>query len=685
MVAGTSPRANHVKKVTKCSAPKSSLASKMATPPRFAVDFQVHVTQGLFRSTSVWVYRQFVLTGDTLDVFADGKTRRLHSFRVRDCSLVHVLGHYYNLKKKDRPKLLLSCPNVTLFRTFSALLDAAKASPQWQLPATNRWNQLMAVANSILDTELVKPTEGLSISLKATRDALAECPTAEEIYDKVLDMEAAYVADAAIVNFAHTVAMLHPVAYAKPRPPTQTSWRDKLHRCPHPACQEPLTLAQMHDIHLKDAAVVCPRCGSQLRYGVFQLADILGADPTMGTAPWTCLPRDGELSTFKSSLEKKVNAATYDRIVGAVDRRLQRADIDLVRAMVRQLDFVEKICSNIEYWTTPQVVHAAILRYHKFMRLFQVKHPSTTLVPTCDIDLVWHTHQTFPQDYRAYCKALCSMVLDHNDTMSKRNVVDGFAATCRLWATQFDEAYSSFPVATKDAAGERIRLPSHACRFVGVDEPLAGIPSATDDPAASKKLILVAVLGTPVMDSRVLPEKFWQRGQGSQGRTSSTTTPQPSPSKPTLRSPKTESKSTWLQTLWRLIQVALVILAAATLDYAKWTPALPLPTIDVVTPWIASVAVGGFILMGCFLCGAGRSRDSSSKSFSVAIPRVSISSSTGRRSSVAASTSSYTSRGSTTSYGTTYDYSGGSSWGGGDSGGGDSGGGGGCGGGCGGS
>ncbi|KAH9124984.1 hypothetical protein LEN26_009628 [Aphanomyces euteiches] len=654
----------------------------MATPPRFAVDFQVHVTQGLFRSTSVWVYRQFVLTGDTLDVFADGKTRRLHSFRVRDCSLVHVLGHYYNLKKKDRPKLLLSCPNVTLFRTFSALLDAAKASPEWQLPATNTWNQLMAVANSILDTELVKPTEGLSISsmtlakvqehvgrLKATRDALAECPTAEEIYDKLLDMEAAYVADAAIVNFAHTVAMLHPVAYAKPRPPTQTSWRDKLHRCPHPACQEPLTLAQMHDIHLKDAAVVCPRCGSQLRYGVFQLADILAADPTMGTAPWTCLPRDGELSTFKASMEKKVDAETYDRIVGAVVRRLERTDMDLVRAMVHHLDFVEKICSNIEYWTTPQVIHSAILRYHKFMRLFQVKHPSTTLVPTCDINLVWHTHQTFPQDYRAYCKALCSMVLEHNDAISKRNAVDGFAATCRLWATHFDEAYSSFPVATKDAGGERIRLPSHACRFVGVGEPLAGVPSAMDDPAASKKLIFVAVLGTPVIDSRVLPEKFWQRGQDNQGRRSSTTTPQPSPSKPTLRSPKTESKSTWLQTLWRLIQVALVLLAAATLDYAKWTPALPLPTIDVATPWIASVAAGGFFLMGCFLCGAGRSRGSSSKSYSVAIPRVSISSSTGRRSSVAASTSSYSSRRSTTSYSTTYDYSGGSSWGGGDSGG----------------
>ena len=43
--------------------------------------------------------------------------------------------------------------------------------------------------------------------------------------------------------------------------------------------------------------------------------------------------------------------------------------IDLVSGMYRQLDFVNKICSNYDYWNSAEVVATAVTRYTKFMSL----------------------------------------------------------------------------------------------------------------------------------------------------------------------------------------------------------------------------------------------------------------------------------------------------------------------------
>jgi hypothetical protein len=42
------------------------------------------------------------------------------------------------------------------------------------------------------------------------------------------------------------------------------------------------------------------------------------------------------------------------------------------------------------------------------------------LVPTLDVDLIWHTHMLSPLDYRDDCQAILGRVLSHDAQMEAR-------------------------------------------------------------------------------------------------------------------------------------------------------------------------------------------------------------------------------------------------------------------------
>eukprot|EP01036_Dinobryon_divergens_P031388 gene31388-40777_t len=116
--------------------------------------------------------------------------------------------------------------------------------------------------------------------------------------------------------------------------------------------------------------------------------------------------------------------------------------LDLIKGMYRQLTFANKICSNFDYWFNPTVVQASIARYFKFLHVI-ASHRGKTFVPTMDIDLVWHTHQTDPVNYSAYTKSLMGKVLNHDDTVGSEDLGKGYARTFIRWAQKYGEPYSS--------------------------------------------------------------------------------------------------------------------------------------------------------------------------------------------------------------------------------------------------
>ena len=117
-------------------------------------------------------------------------------------------------------------------------------------------------------------------------------------------------------------------------------------------------------------------------------------------------------------------------------------DFDLGAAVHRQARFAEKM-SQFNWLRSPAVVstlHNAIDRYDKFF--FLIAKFSGMMVPTLDVDLVWHTHQLSPAQYIAFSKATANgRFIDHNDRVKEEELHSGFQKVQNLYQEQFADDY----------------------------------------------------------------------------------------------------------------------------------------------------------------------------------------------------------------------------------------------------
>lgn len=118
---------------------------------------------------------------------------------------------------------------------------------------------------------------------------------------------------------------------------------------------------------------------------------------------------------------------------------------DLVDCVFRQGRFIEKM--NSMDWLHSPVIKEGLMdslsRYHRFFLLLTDATTERMLVPTLDIDLMWHTHQLMLYGYIRDCKSSpCQSVIDHNDKVEKMPLDDGFEATTKLYKERYNEDYS---------------------------------------------------------------------------------------------------------------------------------------------------------------------------------------------------------------------------------------------------
>ncbi|KAH6714819.1 hypothetical protein BKA61DRAFT_479955, partial [Leptodontidium sp. MPI-SDFR-AT-0119] len=116
---------------------------------------------------------------------------------------------------------------------------------------------------------------------------------------------------------------------------------------------------------------------------------------------------------------------------------------DLGSAVERQGVFVEKMWKSL--WLRSSALQGtldrATTRYERFLQLFK-KYPGKMLVPTLDIDLIWHTHQCFPKSYQTLCEKEASRKFNHDDSLPRTKLKDGFKETCLLYEAEFKEEYN---------------------------------------------------------------------------------------------------------------------------------------------------------------------------------------------------------------------------------------------------
>jgi len=115
---------------------------------------------------------------------------------------------------------------------------------------------------------------------------------------------------------------------------------------------------------------------------------------------------------------------------------------ELAEAVNRQSSFIHKM--DAQLWIRSPAVEGTLRRardrYSNFLRLFKL-YPGTMLVPTLDIDLVWHTHQLSPQRYMDATRDLAGKFLDHDDKLGKETLDVGLEKTKKLFRIRFGKEY----------------------------------------------------------------------------------------------------------------------------------------------------------------------------------------------------------------------------------------------------
>lgn len=119
---------------------------------------------------------------------------------------------------------------------------------------------------------------------------------------------------------------------------------------------------------------------------------------------------------------------------------------DLVGCVLRQEKFVEKI-NDLDWVNFPDIKELLVdvmAKYHRFFSIITAKSLKQMLVPTLDIDLIWHTHQLMLYGYIRDCKySECQTMIDHNDDVSETLLIDAFQYTARLYKDKYKKDYSA--------------------------------------------------------------------------------------------------------------------------------------------------------------------------------------------------------------------------------------------------
>ena len=118
---------------------------------------------------------------------------------------------------------------------------------------------------------------------------------------------------------------------------------------------------------------------------------------------------------------------------------------DLVGCVLRQESFVKKM--NTINWvhstTAQEKLETSLVRYQRFFRMLTDKNLKRMLVPTLDIDLMWHTHQLWMYGYFHDClNSPCHSAIDHNDKIEEAKLDNGFEYTSKAYKKKFKEDYS---------------------------------------------------------------------------------------------------------------------------------------------------------------------------------------------------------------------------------------------------
>eukprot|EP00522_Entomoneis_paludosa_P003777 CAMPEP_0172475808 /NCGR_PEP_ID=MMETSP1065-20121228/70059_1 /TAXON_ID=265537 /ORGANISM="Amphiprora paludosa, Strain CCMP125" /LENGTH=563 /DNA_ID=CAMNT_0013234023 /DNA_START=190 /DNA_END=1878 /DNA_ORIENTATION=+ len=132
-----------------------------------------------------------------------------------------------------------------------------------------------------------------------------------------------------------------------------------------------------------------------------------------------------------------------DETIPLTGRSVDAGGFDLVGSTSRQKSFLWHVSQP--RFEDLEFLRQGVTKYHNFLALRQ-NDDALPLVPTFQIDLMWHTHiATSVGKYNQDCIAIRGQKFHHDDSMDDRTtgaLLDrSFQETCRLWKEAYGEDY----------------------------------------------------------------------------------------------------------------------------------------------------------------------------------------------------------------------------------------------------
>ncbi|CAF2154528.1 unnamed protein product [Rotaria magnacalcarata] len=129
------------------------------------------------------------------------------------------------------------------------------------------------------------------------------------------------------------------------------------------------------------------------------------------------------------------------------------SSIDLTSAILRQQDFLEKFKQHPIYsWDLSQMNQSFFEKcIQNYVRFLKLAREGEMIVPTFDIDLIWHTHMRFPSSYGKICTSLCGFFLDHDDSIDSGTLTDAYRRIADRRMQTYNVGYG------KDVPVDRVR------------------------------------------------------------------------------------------------------------------------------------------------------------------------------------------------------------------------------------
>jgi hypothetical protein len=144
--------------------------------------------------------------------------------------------------------------------------------------------------------------------------------------------------------------------------------------------------------------------------------------------------------------------------------------INLAKAVVRQRDFLDKFRKHDLYLRIFNQKDRSHFEHlvQNYVSFIKLARKNEMIVPTFDIDLIWHTHMRCPLHYRRVSKSLCGFILDHDDSIEQNILSNNYRKTADQWKKTYNTDYG------KNIQRKNVQTPKYISSCASVIVPFIG-------------------------------------------------------------------------------------------------------------------------------------------------------------------------------------------------------------------